>query len=176
VRLGRLTEDLLKLSRIEAGKLELEFGTIAIPQLIEPCMDIVRLNAAPRSLILETEYSRDLPGIRGDLNSLQEVLLNLLDNAVRYSLPGGRISAQTSVCKNEMMICVSDSGIGIPKTEQERIFERFYRVDAARSREFGGTGLGLSIAKHIVENHGGRIEVESELGRGSKFRVFLPIA
>jgi signal transduction histidine kinase len=110
----------------------------------------------------------------GDLSSLQEIMQNLLDNAVRYSPEGGLITISASAPKDKLMVSVKDTGIGIPKAEQERIFERFYRVDAARSRESGGTGLGLSIAKHLVEAHGGRIEVDSEIGRGSTFIIILP--
>ena len=92
---------------------------------------------------------------------------------MRYSNPGGSVSIRAVAAASEVAISVSDTGIGIPKSDQERIFERFYRVDAARSRESGGTGLGLSIVKHLVEAHAGRILVESELGRGSTFTVFL---
>ena len=126
-------------------------------------------------LILEADYNLDLPLLVGDVRSFQEILQNLLDNAVRYTPPGGRITVKAVVEGSEMVISVSDTGIGIPRAEQERIFERFYRADAARSRESGGTGLGLSIAKHLVEAHDGRIRVESEVGRGSTFYVFLPL-
>ena len=94
---------------------------------------------------------------------------NLLDNAVQYTPAGGRIRVSAMAGPREVVITVEDTGIGIPRADQERIFERFYRVDAARSREAGGTGLGLSIAKHIIEAHGGRLWVESEVGHGSKF-------
>jgi two-component system phosphate regulon sensor histidine kinase PhoR len=107
---------------------------------------------------------------------LREVLQNLLDNAIQYTPPGGRISVGAELCEREAVITVADTGIGIPLADQERIFERFYRVDAARSREAGGTGLGLSIAKHIVEAHGGRLWVESTVGRGSKFFFSIPLA
>ena len=110
----------------------------------------------------------------GDTRRLQEVLQNLLDNAVQYTPGGGRITVQATAGDRQIAITVADTGIGIPKAEQERIFERFYRVDAARSREAGGTGLGLSIARHLVEAHGGRIEIESDVGRGSTFKVVLP--
>jgi signal transduction histidine kinase len=102
------------------------------------------------------------------------VLQNLLDNAVRYAPPGGHVWIRAAARDKEIVVSVTDEGPGIPKVEQERIFERFYRADAARSRESGGTGLGLSIAKHLVEAHGGRIRVESEVGHGATFQVFLP--
>jgi two-component system phosphate regulon sensor histidine kinase PhoR len=174
IRLGRLTDDLLKLARIEAGKLSLEFLPVGAGDFIQPCIETARLNAASRNISLEFSCPPDMPPIMGDLSSLQEIMQNLLDNAIRYSPEGGRITVSASAREGELIVSVSDTGIGIPKAEQERIFERFYRVDAARSRESGGTGLGLSIAKHLVESHGGRIEVDSEVGRGSTFSIILP--
>jgi two-component system, OmpR family, phosphate regulon sensor histidine kinase PhoR len=117
-----------------------------------------------------------LPMVRGDASLLRDVLQNLMDNAIQYTPEGGRIHVNATVGPRDVVVCVSDTGIGIPLIDQERIFERFYRVDAARSREAGGTGLGLSIAKHIVEAHGGRLWVESEVGRGSKFSFSVPLA
>ncbi len=175
LRLARLTDDLLKLSQIESGNAQMEMRSVSVADLVESCVETARLQAQPRGLVVETDYEADLPEIKGDLVSLQEVLQNLLDNAVRYTQSGGRVSVRAAAQNGEVVISVSDTGIGIPKADQERIFERFYRVDAARSRELGGTGLGLSIAKHLVEAHGGRIEVQSELGKGSTFSVHLPI-
>ena len=175
-RLDRLTDDLLKLSRIEGGNLELEFRPVSMREVIQPCLDTTRIKADAKQLSLVVDYGPDDPQITGDLRSLQEILQNLLDNAVQYSSTGGHIVVRAIVQGEEIVMSVTDNGIGIPKAEQERIFERFYRVDPARSRELGGTGLGLSIAKHLAEVHGGRIQVESELGRGSTFLVFLPRA
>jgi two-component system phosphate regulon sensor histidine kinase PhoR len=175
-RLGRLTDELLKLSQIEAGQLELEMRSLSVGELLAACLDTARLKAESKQLTLTADSSPDLPPVRGDLARLGEVLQNLLDNAVQYTPPGGRITVRAAVADNQVAIAVTDSGIGIPRADQQRIFERFYRVDAARSREVGGTGLGLSIAKHLVEAHGGRISVESEVGRGSTFTVFLPAA
>ena len=104
------------------------------------------------------------------------MLQNLLDNAVQYTPAGGRIIVRARADEGAVVITVSDTGIGIPQAEQERIFERFYRVDAARSREAGGTGLGLAIARHIVEAHGGRIWAESTVGQGSDFHFSVPVA
>jgi two-component system phosphate regulon sensor histidine kinase PhoR len=175
-RLALLTDDLLKLARIEAGKLELEFYPVGITELVERCAETTLLKATQKQVALEIEIPPGLPAMRGDPGLLREVLQNLLDNAVQYTGPGGRICVTAEVRDREAIISVADSGIGIPLADQERIFERFYRVDAARSREAGGTGLGLSIARHIVEAHGGRIWVESEVGAGSKFSFSIPLA
>ncbi len=176
VRLGRLTDDLLKLAQIEAGKLNLQRAPLSIGSVIEPCLEATRPKADQKNLILEMDCSADLPPVDGDSMCLRQVLQNLLDNAVRYSQAGGRIVVSASLKGSQIVISVSDNGAGIPKADQERIFERFYRTDAARSREEGGTGLGLSIAKHLVEAHGGRIQVRSEVGAGSTFSVYLPRA
>jgi len=174
-RLGRLTDDLLKLAQIEAGQLPQEAQAIPLARVIDPCMEIARIKAQPKNLVLHTDYDSDLPPLYGDPRSLQEILENLLDNAVRYTSPGGHIRVSVVVEGAEMVLSVVDSGIGISKADQDRIFERFYRTDAARSRKSGGTGLGLSIVKHLVEAHGGRIRVESEIGKGSAFYVHLPL-
>ncbi|MBI1749341.1 MAG: PAS domain-containing protein [Acidobacteria bacterium] len=173
-RLARLTDDLLKLSLIEAGKLELEFRPVNVTELIESCAETTRFKAAQKQLSLSVECLAGVSQVRGDARRLAEVLQNILDNAVQYTPAGGRISITAGAEERFVRIAVADTGIGIPRDEQQRIFERFYRVDAARSREAGGTGLGLSIAKHLVEAHGGRIEVESEVSHGSTFSIFLP--
>jgi len=175
-RLARLTDDLLKLSLIEAGRLELEFQPVAVGELIRACVETTRLRAEQKQQSLQVECPADLPSARGDPRRLQEVLQNLLDNAVQYTSPGGRIAVRARAAEGAVVITVSDTGIGIPQADQARIFERFYRVDAARSREVEGTGLGLAIARHIVEAHGGRIWVESTVGQGSDFHFSLPVA
>jgi two-component system phosphate regulon sensor histidine kinase PhoR len=176
VRLARLTNDLLKLARIEAGKLEVEFFPVQLLEVIERSAETTLLKASRKQIAIEVDVPPDLPMVRGDASLLRDVLQNLIDNAIQYTSEGGRIEVSASVGPREVVVCVADTGIGIPLADQERIFERFYRVDAARSREAGGTGLGLSIAKHIVEAHGGRLWVESEVGRGSKFFFSVPLA
>jgi two-component system phosphate regulon sensor histidine kinase PhoR len=179
-RLGRLTDDLLKLSQIEAGTLELELRAVGVAGLVEGCVETTRLKAAPKRMALEVACPADLPAVRADAIRLREVLQNLLDNAVQYTPAGGRVevraAATTAGGRAMVTFTVADTGIGIPSAEQSRIFERFYRVDTARSREVGGTGLGLAIAKHIVEAHGGRIWVESAVGAGSRFHFSIPAA
>ncbi len=175
MRLARLTNDLLKLARIEAGKMELEFSSVGLLELIEACTETTLLKANRKEITLEITVPPQLPAVRGDAALLRDVLQNLLDNAIQYTPPRGHIAVAASATTREAVITVADTGIGIPLADSERIFERFYRVDAARSREAGGTGLGLSIAKHIVEAHGGKLWVESTVGQGSKFSFSLPL-
>ncbi len=174
LRLGRLTDDLLKLAQIEAGQMQRETKPVAVADIIDPCMEVTRIKAEQKGLLLDAEYGGDLPMLLGDVRSFQEILQNLLDNAVRYTPSGGSIRVKAVVEGSEVVLSVADTGIGILKADQDRIFERFYRADAARSRESGGTGLGLSIVKHLVDVQGGRIRVESEVGQGSTFFVYLP--
>jgi two-component system phosphate regulon sensor histidine kinase PhoR len=175
LRLGRLTDDLLKLAQIEAGQMQREMQSVPVSEIIDPCIEVARIKAQQKELFLEAEYAKDLPLLLGDVRSFHEILQNLLDNAIRYTPPGGHIRVTADLDGSEIVLSVADTGIGIPKTDQDRIFERFYRADAARSRESGGTGLGLSIVKHLVESHGGRILVESEVGQGSTFYVYFPV-
>jgi two-component system phosphate regulon sensor histidine kinase PhoR len=144
--------------------------------VIDRCVETAQINATRKRITLEIEVPPNLPLVHGDSSLLRDVVQNLLDNAIRYTPEGGRVRIRADASPREAVVSVDDTGIGIPLTDQERIFERFYRVDAARSREAGGTGLGLSIAKHIVEAHGGRLWVESEVGHGSKFSFSLSLA
>jgi two-component system, OmpR family, phosphate regulon sensor histidine kinase PhoR len=174
-RLARLTDDLLKLARIEAGKLEVQLQPVGALEVVEACVETALLKSNQKHIALEVDVIPNLRPVRGDAALLRDVLQNLVDNAIQYTPPGGKIRISAEERKREVVITVADTGIGIPLSDQERIFERFYRVDAARSREAGGTGLGLSIAKHIVEVHGGRLWVESEVGAGSKFSFSIPV-
>ena len=174
-RLARLTEDLLMLSKMDADRLELEIRRVNAAQLIESCIETTRHRATEKEIDVSVQPATSLPDVAGDRRRLAEVLQNLLDNAVQYTLARGKILVSADARNGEVVFTVTDTGIGIPKADQPRIFERFYRVDAARSRELGGTGLGLSIAKHIVEVHGGRIWVDSEVGRGSQFHFSVPV-
>jgi two-component system, OmpR family, phosphate regulon sensor histidine kinase PhoR len=174
-RLARLTEDLLMLSKMDAERLELEIRRLSVAQLVDSCLETAQRRATEKDLRISVNLPEHLPDIAGDRRRLAEVLQNLLDNAIQYTLPGGQIMISAEAAEGEVVITVSDTGIGIPRADQPRIFERFYRVDVARSREAGGTGLGLSIAKHLVEAHGGRIWVESEVGLGSQFHFSVPV-
>jgi two-component system phosphate regulon sensor histidine kinase PhoR len=174
-RLARLTDDLLRLSKMDADRLELEIQRLGVPYFVESCVETAQRPAAEKDLRISVNLQDRLPDIAADRRRLAEVLQNLLDNAIQYTSAGGQIMLSASADAGEVKFTVSDTGIGIPKADQPRIFERFYRVDAARSREVGGTGLGLAIAKHLVEAHGGRIWVESEVGQGSQFYFTVPV-
>jgi two-component system, OmpR family, phosphate regulon sensor histidine kinase PhoR len=173
-RLTRLTDDMLKLSRIEAGRLEPEIRPIRVEALVNGCLETTRPTAESKGLQILVQLQPSLPAVRGDGAQLGEVLQNLLDNAVQYTPSGGQIKVEARKNGREVIFTVADTGIGVPESDLERIFERFYRVDTARSREAGGTGLGLAIARHIVDAHGGRIWVESAVGQGSRFHFSVP--
>lgn len=176
-RLARLTDDLLKLSRIEAGKLAMDLQAVDIGDLIRSNVELAQKTAREKGVSLSAAMPCvGFPPVRADAGLLREVLRNLLDNAIQYTPAGGRIEISVARDNRLAVVTVSDTGIGIPQSDQARIFERFYRVDAARSREVGGTGLGLAIARHIVEAHGGQIWVESAVGAGSKFHFSVPLA
>lgn len=174
-RLARLTDDLLKLARMDAGKLEIRNEPVRVDELVEALVETSRFHAEQRGLELRAEVAEGIPRVRGDMGRLQELLQNLVDNALHYTPAGGRVLLQAARAGDEVVFSVRDTGIGIPEGEQARIFERFYRVDASRSREAGGTGLGLAIARHLAEAQGGRLWVESEVGAGSTFYVALPV-
>jgi len=132
--------------------------------------------AEAKGLTTDTQFPDEPVVVSGDREALRQVVDNLLDNAIKYTPPGGRVSLRLGADAGAGVLEVEDTGSGIEPQHLERIFERFYRVDKARSRELGGTGLGLSIVKHFVQAHGGRVFVESVPGKGSTFRVVLPLA
>jgi signal transduction histidine kinase len=173
IRLSRIVADLLDLSRLESGSALDDLVSLGAATREEA----QRLEEAAREagVTLEIETSGERP-IRGSQRDLALLVRNLVDNAIRHSHEGSEIRVQITCEDDVVSLRVSDTGIGIPSKDIPRIFERFYRVDRARSRETGGTGLGLAIVKHVVENHGGTIEVDSELGRGTTFAVRFPAA
>jgi two-component system phosphate regulon sensor histidine kinase PhoR len=170
VRLSRIVSDLLDLSRLETERPE--FQPVRFDLLVREEVDRHRDRAARAGIELSVETQPAT--VLGSSKDLSLLVGNLLDNAVRYTPPGGRVDVEVGVKEEGTYLEVRDTGIGIPARDLPRIFERFYRVDPARSRQTGGTGLGLSIAKHVVEQHGGRIAAKSDLGGGSTFRVILP--
>lgn len=173
-RLANIVEDLLKISEIESGRLILELQVIDIKGVIEKASEILEKDIKGKNLSLEIELPDNLPGVRANENGLEQVFLNLLDNAIKYTPDNGRISIMAKEMDDSVQVEISDTGIGIPSNALSRIFERFYRVDKARSREMGGTGLGLSIVKHLTESMGGKIWATSEVNKGSTFTFTLP--
>jgi two-component system phosphate regulon sensor histidine kinase PhoR len=174
-RLIRIMEDLISLATLEEKGVAFEAEKVSLKEIAGNVIRIFEPKAREKSLELRLEASDDLPAVSGDPFRLEQMLINLVANAVRYTEKGG-IHVRLTKEPGGVAIEVVDSGIGIPAEEQGRIFERFYVVDKSRSRQAGGTGLGLSIVKHIVQLHGGRIELKSTPGLGSTFRVFLPSA
>ena len=171
-RLGRLIADLLDLSRLE-DPTSVATSRVDLAPVVEAVVEEMRQAAQAKKLRLDAAVSRDA-WVRGDDQHLPLLVRNLLDNAIRYTPEGGTVSLELVREDREVVLRVSDNGIGIPLKAQARVFERFYRVDKDRSRERGGTGLGLSIVKHVAELHGGHVGVISELGEGSTFTTRLP--
>ncbi len=174
-RLTFLIEDLLTISQLESGQVVMNRQWGELRPLVSRVLEDLAARAADRQMHLVNEVPPDLH-LRVDFDRLQQVVFNLVDNAIKYGRSGGRVAlgAAVDAAASRVQIWVADDGTGIPAEALDRVFERFYRVDAARSREQGGTGLGLSIVKHIVQAHGGEVRAESEPGRGATFRVTLP--
>jgi two-component system phosphate regulon sensor histidine kinase PhoR len=175
LRLTTLVSDLLVLSRVESEDDAIERRPVDLRRTLSECAHRHMPGTGGRNLSLEAVLPESPVMVFGDEESLRQVVDNLLDNALKYTPEGGRVELRLTVEDGLATIEVEDTGIGIDAGHLDRIFERFYRVDKARSRELGGTGLGLSIVKHIVGSHGGRVSVRSDPGRGSTFRVALPI-
>jgi two-component system sensor histidine kinase SenX3 len=173
-RLTDLVQEIIQLSRVQDSDPLHEAKVLLTSDLIKESLDQCRTTADSRKINLDFQESED-GFLQGDHDQLTMAIHNLVENAINYSPPGTKVSVSTSAENGIISIAVSDQGIGIPEAEVERIFERFYRVDPARSRETGGTGLGLSIVKHIVTKHGGEISVWSSENVGSTFTIRLPI-
>ena len=174
-RMSRLVDDLLALSRLEHHSLPVRWQAVDVTLLVKGIVTKLTGRAAEQGLGLVNQLPAHLPVVWGDPDLLSELLMNLIANAIQYTPEGGRVTLDSLVDPAGEMVAirVADTGIGIPQSDLSRIFERFYRVDRARSRASGGTGLGLAIVKHIIELHHGRIEVKSAVGQGSEFTVWL---
>jgi two-component system phosphate regulon sensor histidine kinase PhoR len=172
-RLVALVNDLLDLSRIESGAARIHLERVPVRPLLAEVRDEMQSRAEERSQALLMDAPEGLAA-RADPSALRQILLNLVDNALKYTPTGGRVEINAAPVGDSAQITVRDTGIGIPSADIHRIFERFYRVDKARSRQLGGTGLGLAIVKHLLEAQHGTIAVESELNRGSSFTISLP--
>ncbi len=173
VRLSRIVADLLDLSRLESGS-ELQ-DHVRMDALVREESSRFEEAAIEAGLTMDIDVA-PVPAVRGSGRDLSLLVRNLLDNAIRYTSSAGTVVASVAVHNGSVVLRVTDTGSGIPSKDIPRVFERFYRVDRARSRETGGTGLGLAIVRHVAENHGGTVTVESELGRGTTFEVRLPSA
>lgn len=178
-RLELLIKDLLSLARIESGALGLEPRPVPLDQAIIDCLERHHARAEVKTLTLVEKPPKDAPpdvAAWADPDALRQVLDNLVDNAIKYTPNGGRITARWHATADRVSFEIEDSGIGIPDRDLPRVFERFYRVDKARSREVGGTGLGLAIVKHLVQAMRGQVRVASQVGKGTTFKVTLPRA
>jgi two-component system phosphate regulon sensor histidine kinase PhoR len=176
VRLQSLVEDMLELSKLESNEFKLKRERVELGAVVPIVLGLFRERAEKKAVRLASELIRAASAVEGDARALEHVLSNLVDNAVKYCPAGTRIVVSAEPHADRVHLVVTDTGPGIPLEHVSRIFERFYRVDAGRSRELGGTGLGLSIVKHMVEAMRGKVWVDSEVGRGSTFTVSLPRA
>ena len=174
-RLDELIQDMLQLARIESGQARYEITTLQIADLVDRCLAAHEDTARAKQIMLAVETSPPA-GVKADEEAIRQILDNLLTNAIKYTPNGGEVAVRWQVEHDEVAIQVEDNGIGIPKEHHARIFERFYRVDKARSRELGGTGLGLSIVKHLAQMLGGSVSIDSTPGLGTTFEVRIPAA
>lgn len=175
-RLGRLVDQLLDLSRLDSGEVPLRREPVRLGPLVEEVLSEIRVARPDTGIVLEREVAPDLPPVLADRERIHQVLFNLLDNAVRFTPAGGRVTVTAERRNGAVDVHVADTGPGIAPEHLPRLFERFYRVDPARSAREGGTGIGLAIARSVVEAHGGRIWAESVPGQGSVFTFELPVA
>jgi two-component system, OmpR family, sensor histidine kinase SenX3 len=173
-RFSRIVDDLLDLSRIEAGGTAL--APVALSAVVDEAVESFHDLAASRSIKLEVHPVQGDTHVTGNRRDLVSAVANLVDNAIKYSEPGGAVHVRAGADGPVAFISVEDNGVGIAAREQERVFERFYRVDRARSRSTGGTGLGLAIVRHVAAYHGGEVSVRSTEGEGSTFTLRLPLA
>ena len=174
-RMTHIVQDLLTLSRLDAGNTEMRFAPFSFRESVENVCRANAMEARRHSHTLTCTLAEDMPEISGDRQRLEQVVTNILGNAIKYTPDGGHIAVTGGGSGRSVWVEVTDDGIGIPEKDRDRIFDRFYRVDKARSRESGGTGLGLSIAKEIVERHHGSLRLVPREGRGTTIRLVLPV-
>ena len=175
-RMTKIVQDLLTLSRFDAGSIEFSFAQFSFEGSVRDVYSAMALEAQGHGHEFILDIQPGIPRIRGDKNRVEQVLINMVSNAIKYTRDGGRIRVSAGSKDEEVWCTVQDNGIGIPKEDVDKVFERFYRVDKARSRESGGTGLGLSIASEIVTRHNGRIGIQSSEGKGTTITMWLPVA
>ena len=175
-RLNRLVDDLLVISKIELGEMKFHFEEISSRDAVEGAIPLVETKAGIKKINIHNNIQENFSCVWADKDRLTQILVNILDNAVKFTPENGNITIETNKNDQYVILTITDTGIGVPKEEVQRLGERFYRVDKSRSRDLGGTGLGLSIAKHLMIAHGGKIEIESQLGRGTKVSLYFPVA
>lgn len=175
-RMTRIVQDLLTLSKFDYGKMEMNISRFSFSKALQDVYEAVAIDAKNHEHVLTLQAAKGLPEVNGDRERIEQVLMNIVSNAIKYTPNGGRIEICAGTSADHVWASVSDNGIGIPEKDLPRLFERFYRVDKARSRESGGTGLGLSIAREILSQHKGDIQIESVYGQGTRVTVTLPVA
>lgn len=173
-RMADLVSDLLTLSRYDTNRMTRELTIFDLGEVAKKCQEKLAIEIEKKKQNVECYVTADVPPIEADKNGIERVILNVLSNAVKYTQEEGNVKIYVGFVYNDAYIKVIDNGIGIPKDDLSRVFERFYRVDKARSREMGGTGLGLSIAKEIIEQNNGSIDIKSELGKGTEVVIRIP--
>jgi signal transduction histidine kinase len=171
--MNKIISDLLQLSQIESKEFELKIEPFSLKELVEEVVYTLKRSADGKSQNLEVHLHSEDAKVLGDKYRINQALINLVDNAIKYTPEKETIRIESRDKGEVVEIAVIDNGIGIPRNDLPRIFERFFTVDKGRSRELGGTGLGLSIVKHIIEAHGGKVNVQSQLGKGSEFSFTL---
>ena len=174
-RMARLVRDLLQLSNIDYNKTNWKRTEISISNMLKDIISRLALLIKEKAHKIELNIEENLPNIVADKDGIEQVILNIISNAIKYTEDNGEINISASTKDDDLVLRVKDNGIGIPKDDQERIFERFYRVEKGRSREMGGTGLGLSIAREIIDAHGGQIHIDSVFGQGTEITIILPL-
>ncbi|HEX03751.1 MAG TPA: PAS domain-containing protein [Bacteroidetes bacterium] len=176
IRLGSIVTDLLTISRLESESNETEEMSFDLCEVVQSTSSVFISTGEEQDITVKVQVPNSPIELSGDEEALRQIVSNLLDNAVKYSSTGGEVCVRLHRHDDHAILEVEDTGIGIEPKDQDRIFERFYRVDKARSRELGGTGLGLAIVKHIAQSHGGNVSLDSIPGTGSTFKVILPLA
>ncbi len=174
-RMEKLVQDLLILSRYDNKRDQSRVTEFDLGELAKKCSEKFEIEVRKRNQDMECFVTADVPPVQADKDGIERVIINIISNSVKYTPDGGKISIYVGYVHNDAYIKVKDSGIGIPKEDLDKIFERFYRVDKARSRQLGGTGLGLSIAKEIIEQNKGNIDVKSTLGKGTEVIIRIPV-
>ena len=174
-RMAKLVTDLLTLSRYDNNKIKKEVTQFDLGDLTKECQEKLKFEIEKKHHNVECFVTANVPPVQADKDGIERVILNIISNAIKYTPENGTIKVYVGFVYNDAYIKIIDNGIGIPEKDLSRIFERFYRVDKARSREFGGTGLGLSIAQEILTKNNGSIDIKSEVGKGTEVVIRIPV-